>query len=61
MPRRKAIEREFIVQYWHVDEFYNDARQIKLIKQLAEEADFNDFFVVSNAIDETKMVSAQLH
>ena len=61
MPRRKAIERDFIVQYWHIDEFYNDDRQIKLIKQLAEEADFNDFFVVSNAIDETKMVCAQLN
>ena len=61
MPRRKAIERDFIVQYWHIDEFYNDERQIKLIKQLAEEADFNDFFVVSNAIDETKMVCAQLN
>ena len=61
MPRRKAIERDFIVQYWHIDEFYNDDRQIKLIKALAEESDFNDFFVVSNPIDETKMVCAQLN
>ena len=59
MPRRK-IERDFIVQYWHIDEFYNDERQIKLIKALAEEADFNDFFVVSNPIDESKLVCAQL-
>ena len=60
MPRRKFIERDFIVQYWHIDEFYNDERQIKLIKALAEEADFNDYFVVSNTIDESKLVSSQL-
>ena len=61
MPRRRAIERDFIVQYWHIDEFYNDERQIKLIKALAEEADFNDFFVVSNSINESKLVCAQLN
>ena len=61
MPRRKSIERDFIVQYWHIDEFYNDERQIKLIKALSEEADFNDFFVVSNPIDESKLVCAQLN
>lgn len=60
MVRRKAVKHEFIIQYWHIDEFYNDERQIKLIKALSRESDFNDFFVVSTSIDESKLVCAQL-
>lgn len=59
MPRKRAIERDTIVQYWHYTDI-NDYRQLRILQLLSEESNFNDNFVVSQVIDEDKLVSAQL-
>ena len=59
MPRRKSIEREVILQYWHITEC-NTERQLKLIEALSNECNFNDVFVISNVVDEKKLVCSQL-
>lgn len=60
MPRRKAIQRDFVVDYWHFDEDYHDPRQAKIIRLLAQEEDFNDTFVISNVCEEPNLVQSQL-
>ena len=60
MPRRKAIQRDFVLDYWHLDEDYHDDRQAKLIQLLAEEEDFNDVYVISNVCEEPNLVQSQL-
>ena len=61
MPRRKSIERDTIVEYWHIDEHYHTDRQKRLIELLAREDAFNDISSVVAIVDEEKLVLAQLY
>ena len=60
MPRRRAIQRSTIVEYWHIDEDYHTEEQKRLIRQLAREDMFNDISVVALAVDESNLVLSQL-